>query len=280
MNFNTTLVNGQCGAADSKAGAVCVVDASLIVSVDTDPAVAYGTDAFWMSFYLNYAVSALSFCSVIGLFYHAHLSRKLLAFSKHLETKAVGISNGEVQISLSLVLTPTFWFQIFLVLLHMPPLPFDIPVLEFEHPYYTESKSLKYPWISLISAFVTLSQSPVHHIITHYFFLIIPPGVYFVLIYIRDRTIIEWSSKRRIVERKTGVNVDAIFVLKVLMSEAPMTVRVLCDLRDSVSATRSRSQHFRLFVLPVSLFLVFLPTGCSLSSEIVNGFVPFRIHYG
>jgi hypothetical protein len=234
--FNTTLVNGKCGAVKSEASTTCVVDASLIVSTDTDFAVAYGTDAFWLSFYLNSAVSALSLFSVIGLFYHAHLSRKLLAFSKHLETKSVGISNTETHLSFSLVLTPTFWFQVILVLIHMPPLPFDIPVLQFEHPYYTESKLLKYPWISLISAFVTLSwppfpiQSPSTTMSLHYLTLF--SGVYFVLIYIRDRTIIEWSSKRRIVERKTGVNVDAIFVLKVLMSEAPMTVRLSCDRFD------------------------------------------------
>jgi hypothetical protein len=156
--FNLTLINGECGAADSEARSTCVVDASLIVSTDTDFAVAYGTDPFWMSFYLNSAVSALSVFSVVALFYHAHLSKKLILFSKQLETKSVGhFSDIAAGINLSMVLTPTFWFQIFLVLVHMPPLPFDVPVLEFEHPYYTESKLLKYPWISLVSAFVTLS---------------------------------------------------------------------------------------------------------------------------
>jgi hypothetical protein len=158
--FNLTLINGKCGDADSEARKTCVVDASLIVSTDTDFAVSYGTDPFWMSFYLNSAVSALSVFSVIALFYHAHLSKKLILFSKQLETNSVGHFSD---INWSKVLTPTFWFQIFLVLVHMPPLPFDVPVLEFEHPYYTESKLLKYPWISLVSAFVTLSWPPTHH---------------------------------------------------------------------------------------------------------------------
>ena len=161
--FNLTLINGECGDADSEARSTCVVDASLIVSTDTDFAVAYGTHPFWMSFYLNSAVSALSVFSVVALFYHAYLSKKLILFSKQLETSSFSdIASG---INLSMVLTPTFWFQIFLSLVHMPPLPFDVPVLQFEHPYYTESKLLKYPWISLVSAFVTLSWPPTHHYI-------------------------------------------------------------------------------------------------------------------
>ena len=89
--------------------------------------------------------------------------------------------------------------------MHMPPLPFDIPVLQFNHPYYTDSKLLKFPWIAIASAVVTLR-------------------VIFVIQYVKDRNLILWSAKRRIVERQTGIKVDAVFVIKVLMSEAPMTV--------------------------------------------------------
>jgi hypothetical protein len=102
-----------------------------------------------------------------------------------------------------------FWFQIILLLLHMPPLPYVIPVLQFNHPYYTDSKLLKFPWIAIASAVVTLR-------------------IVFVMKYIRDRNLLLWSAKRRIVERQTGIKVDAVFVIKVLMSEAPMTVVCFC----------------------------------------------------
>jgi hypothetical protein len=116
-----------------------------------------------MSFYLNAAVSALSFLSVLAIFYHAHLSKKLLAFSKSLEMKQSAATNKTpTGVRLPSVVSPTFWFQIALVVVHMPPLPFDIPVLEFEHPFYTESQLLKFPWISLISALVTFSWTPPH----------------------------------------------------------------------------------------------------------------------
>ena len=108
----------------------------------------------------------------------------------------------------------------------------------------------------------------------------LPPGVYFVLIYIRDRTIIEWSSKRRIVERKTGVNVDAVFVLKVLMSEAPMTVSLLLPLFICFVCASFAYSHFRLYVVLLSEFLVFSRTGCSWLSGTANGFARFKIHYG
>jgi len=160
QSFNLTLINGACGEVDSKAASSCKVDTALIVSVDTDHAVAYGTNAFWMSFYLNAAVSTLSFLSVLAIFYHAQLSKKLLAFSKRLEMKQAAANKTVV--NLPSALSPTLWFQFALVIIHMPPLPFDIPVLEFEHPYYTESQLLKFPWISLISAVVTFSWIPPH----------------------------------------------------------------------------------------------------------------------
>jgi hypothetical protein len=161
QGFNLTLSNGACGDIGSEASTTCVIDASLIVSVDTDFAVAYGTSAFWLSFYLNAAVSALSFLSVVALTYHAHLSTKVLEFSKQLEVKRKQ-ATVDSSINLSSMFTPTYWFQLVLILIHMPPLPFDIPTLEFEHPFYTESKLLKFPWISLISALVTLSWLPSH----------------------------------------------------------------------------------------------------------------------
>jgi hypothetical protein len=162
-SFNVTLINGKCGEDNSDARKDCVVDPGLIVSVDTDAAVAYGTSAFWTSFYLNAAVSALSTISVIALFYHAHLSKKLQIFSKKLEIKSnTGGKTGRSDDSLRLpsVYTPWFWIQICVLIVHMPPLPFDIPVLQFQHPYYAESRLLKYPWISLVSAFVTFSCHP------------------------------------------------------------------------------------------------------------------------
>lgn len=277
QSFNLTLINGACGEVDSKAASSCKVDIALIVSVDTDHAVAYGTNAFWMSFYLNAAVSTLSFLSVLAIFYHAQLSKKLLAFSKRLEMKQAAANKTVV--NLPSALSPTLWFQFALVIIHMPPLPFDIPVLEFEHPYYTESQLLKFPWISLISAVVTFSWIPPH--LFNLFFsllvLILLSGVYFILTYIRDRTIIEWSSKRRIVERKTGVNVDAIFVLKVLMSEAPMTVSLL---RLRFWFPVHVSLHFRLLVYVLSQFSAYSRTGCSCSSETASGFGLFKILYG
>jgi hypothetical protein len=161
-SFNLTLSNGACGETDSVASKTCKVDASLIVSTNTDDAVAYGTQAFWTSFYLCAAVSALSLISVVSLFYHAYLSKKLQAFSKQLEIKHNSKSDSTIVASTSFasIFTPTQWFEIVLALIHMPPLPFDIPTLEFEHPYYTETKKLKFPWISLISAVVTLSLPP------------------------------------------------------------------------------------------------------------------------
>jgi hypothetical protein len=160
--FNLTLSNGACGETDSVARKTCKIDASLIVTTNTDDAVAYGTQAFWMSFYLCAAVSALSIISVVSLFYHAYLSKKLHAFSKQLETKHNSKSHSTIEGSTSFmsIFTPMHWFEIVLALIHMPPLPFDIPTLEFEHPFYTETKKLKFPWISLISAVVTLSLPP------------------------------------------------------------------------------------------------------------------------
>ncbi len=165
QGFNLTLSNGACGEEGSEASTKCVPDSSLIVSADTDFAVAYGTNAFWMSFYLNAAVSALSILSVVAITYHAYLSKKLLAFSKRLETKRQSHQkNAEIQIDDTTwrsAFTPSHWFQIVLSLIHMPPLLFDIPTLQFEHPFYTKSKLLKFPWIALISAVVTLSNLPI-----------------------------------------------------------------------------------------------------------------------
>ena len=155
--FNLTLSNGACGDEGSEAATACTADPTLIVTTDTDFAVAYGTSAFWMSFYLNAAVSALSFLSVVALFYYARLTRQVHAFSKHLEKNQ---DPDRVDTSVVPVYTSSFWLQILLVLIHMPPLPFDIPVLQFQHPYYTESRLLKYPWIALLSAVVTLSPPP------------------------------------------------------------------------------------------------------------------------
>jgi len=202
IGFNLTLTNGVCGEDGSQAAASCIPDPTLIVSTDTEFVVAYGTSAFWTSFYLNAAVSILSALSICALFYHAHLSKKIFAFSKHLEQNK---NIDTVDTKGATVYTFSFWFQIFLLCMHMPPLPFDIPVLQFNHPYYTDSKLLKFPWIAIASAVVTLR-------------------VIFVIQYVKDRNLILWSAKRRIVERQTGIKVDAVFVIKVLMSEAPMTV--------------------------------------------------------
>ena len=158
--FNLTLTNGACGDDGSGAAISCTVDPSLIVSTDTDFAVAYGTSAFWMSFYLNAGVSALSCLSVVALLYNAHLTKKVHALSKHLERNQ---DPDNVDTSDVPAYASSFWLQILLVLIHMPPLPFDLPVLQFHHPYYTDSKLLKYPWIAVLSAVVTLRLPPPPH---------------------------------------------------------------------------------------------------------------------
>jgi hypothetical protein len=94
-----------------------------------------------------------------------------------------------------------FCVEAFILFAHLPPGDFESPVLVIESVFYGQSRVLKYPWIALSSLWCTMR-------------------LYTVVRLARDVTLAKWSSKKKLLERQSGVSINTAFALKVMMAES------------------------------------------------------------
>jgi hypothetical protein len=100
---------------------------------------------------------------------------------------------------------------------------FESPVLVINSVFYGEARVLKYPWVALSSLFCTLR-------------------LYTALRLTRDITLAKWSSKKKLLERQSGITINTAFALKVIMDDSM-----------SVFCSRAVSDLIALFPGPVTV---------------------------
>lgn len=198
--LNTTLdPDGSCPAElDGKVA--CVPDDSLLVSFNTDYVVASNTSVYIQANAGRALVSLLSIFNVVflTLFYITRAQYQLLL--EHLErNNSLSSSRRAVFFELGTLLQ--FFVELFVLFVHLPPGDFESPVLVINSVFYGQETVLKYPWIALSSLFCTLR-------------------LYTLVRLARDITLAKWSSKKKLLERQSGITIDTTFAMKVMMAES------------------------------------------------------------
>ena len=180
--------------------AACSPDNSLIVSYDTDFVVASNTTVYIQANAGRAFVSLLSFFNVILLILFYASKAQYAMLLEHLE-------RNQPLHTLKRVIFPEigtiiqFCVEGFILFAHLPPGDFESPVLIIESVFYGQPRILKYPWIALSSLWCTLR-------------------LYTVVRLARDVTLAKWSSKKKLLERQSGVSINTAFALKVMMAES------------------------------------------------------------
>ena len=199
--LNATLDNeGLCPALLEDETPACAPDNSLLVSFDTDFVVAGNTTVYVQANAGRALVSLLSISNIVLLLLFYISKAQYQALLDHLERNQSLATLKRVMFPEVLTLVQ-FVVEAFILFVHLPPGDFESPVLVIKSVFYGEERVLKYPWISLSSLFCTLR-------------------LYTFLRLARDVTLSKWSSKKKLLERDTGVSFDTAFALKVMMAES------------------------------------------------------------
>jgi hypothetical protein len=191
---------GSCPAQLQDGTAACAPDNSLLVSFNTDFVVASNTSVYIQANAGRALVSLLSIANVVLLFILYVCKAQYQTLLEHLERNQSMSANKRVIFpEASTVLQ--FVVEAFILFAHLPPGDFESPVLVINSVFYGQPRVLKYPWISLSSLWCTLR-------------------LYTCLRLARDVTLSKWSSKKKLLERESGVSFDTAFALKVMMAES------------------------------------------------------------
>ena len=198
--LNVTLDDeGSCPAELQDGTAACAPDNSLLVSYDTDFVVARNTSVYVQANAGRAFVSLLSIANVVLLFILYVSKSQYQALLEHLERNE-SLSTTKRVIFPEISTVVQFVVEGFILFAHLPPGDFASPVLVINSVFYGQPRVLKYPWISLSSLWCTLR-------------------LYTCLRLARDVTLSKWSSKKKLLERESGVSFDTAFALKVMMAE-------------------------------------------------------------
>ena len=221
--LNTTLdAEGFCPATLEDESPACPPDNSLLVSYDTDFVVAFNTTVYIQANAGRAFVSLLSIFNVVLLllFYICKAQKKMLL--DHLERNEV-LSSSKTVVFPEPATVAVFCLEAFILFAHLPPGNFESPVLVINSVFYGEARVLKYPWVALSSLFCTLR-------------------LYTALRLTRDITLAKWSSKKKLLERQSGITINTAFALKVIMDDSM-----------SVFCSRAVSDLIALFPGPVTV---------------------------
>jgi hypothetical protein len=199
--LNGTLdAEGLCNVMLNDDEAACPPDNSLLTTYDTDFVVASNTTVFQQANIGKAFVSILSVLNVILLTFFYISKAQYAMLLEHLErnqplSAAKRIMFPEVSTLVQ------FFVEGFILFVHLPSGDFKSPVLVINSVFYGEARVLKYPWIALSSLWCTLR-------------------LYTVVRFARDITLAKWSSKKKLLERQSGVSINTAFALKVMMAES------------------------------------------------------------
>lgn len=199
--LNGTLdTEGACSVMLSEDEAACPPDQTLLTSYDTDFVVARNTTVFERANIGKSFVSLLSVFNVILLVFLYISKAQYSMLLEHLERNQP-LSTARRIIFPEISTLVQFVVEGFILFAHLPAGDFQSPVLVINSVFYGEARVLKYPWISLSSLWCTLR-------------------LYTVIRFARDVTLAKWSSKKKLLERQSGVSINTAFALKVMMAES------------------------------------------------------------
>jgi hypothetical protein len=235
---------GVCPALLPDDTAACAPNNALLATYDSDFVVAKNTTVYIQANAGRSLVSLLSIANVLLLCLLYFSKAQYQALLDHLERNQSLATTKRVIFPETLTVVQ-FLLEAFILFAHLPPGDFESPVLIINSVFYGEKRVLKYPWIALSSLFCTLR-------------------LYTVLRLARDMTLSKWSSKKKLLERQSGVTFDTAFALKVMMAERT------CRLQCCVSPLICLQVRFSSSALLLVSCGFFVRTGCSCSSATIK----------